>query len=171
MWVFTGNVEEKSSLCPHIWSSWCWSGCASAHPAPALLSLSLPRLPALGADSTAQVQTFSSNAFKFWLSGGDSGRQLGNYLLSPRGADPPPAGREGNGSFLPAGEQRSPAGVEDRTDRSGHLRWSWGLAALSISSSSSSASLNAAGSGRWPNGISRDDDSCGEAFGAGGCSN
>lgn len=57
------------------------------------------------ADSAAQVQTFSSNAFKFWLSGGNSGRQLDNYPPSPRGAAPPLTELEGK-RLLPSGGRR-----------------------------------------------------------------
>lgn len=57
--------EEKRPLYPHIWSSWCWGGCAS--PIQLQSRRAFPRLSSAlpeRADSTAQVQTFSSNAFK-----------------------------------------------------------------------------------------------------------
>lgn len=41
---FTGKAEEKRPLSTHIWSIWCWGGCASPHPAPVPQSLSLPQL-------------------------------------------------------------------------------------------------------------------------------
>lgn len=50
---------------------------------------SAPRAPA------AQVRTFSPNASKLGVSGGNSGRRLDNALPSPRGADPPLTEMEG----------------------------------------------------------------------------
>lgn len=43
----------------------------------------------------ARLRTFSPDASKFSLSGGNSGRRLDNDLPSPRGADPPLAEMEG----------------------------------------------------------------------------
>lgn len=106
---------------------------------------SAPRAPA------AQVRTFSPNASKLGVSGGNSGRRLDNALPSPRGADPPLTEMEGKRllpSFLPSfpGEQGL-SGTGDG-EIAGAAAAAGGSAALNTSSSSSPTFPSAGGSGR-----------------------
>lgn len=103
MGIFFGEAKKRARD-PRA----CTSGPLDARVQTGIISpASAPCPPPLTrrADSAAQVQTFSSNAFKFWLSGGNSGRQLDNYPPSPRGAAPPLTELEGK-RLLPSGGRR-----------------------------------------------------------------
>lgn len=75
-WFLLAKQRGKSSLCRHIWNT--WSTRVGVH-CPVQ-----PRVPASSRwASTAQVRTFSPDASKLRLSGGNSGRRLDKDLPSP----------------------------------------------------------------------------------------